>query len=46
MLVYPLAMPLALTYFAEHYVVDAVAGAALAGLVMVGVGRWERKRAA
>ena len=39
-------MALALTYFAEHYVIDAIAGAALAGLVMVGVGRWERRRAA
>ena len=46
LLLYPLAMSLALTYFAEHYVIDAVCGAALALLVMVGVGRWERKRAA
>lgn len=46
LLLYPLAMSLALTYFAEHYVVDAVAGAAVALLVMVGVGRWERRRAA
>lgn len=46
LLLYPVAMSLALTYFAEHYVVDAVAGAALALLVMVGVGRWERRRAA
>lgn len=46
LLLYPLAMTLALTYFAEHYVVDALAGAALAAVVMVGVARWERKRAA
>lgn len=46
LLLYPLAMALALTYFAEHYVVDAIAGCALAGLVMVVVGRWERRRAA
>lgn len=46
LLLYPLAMSLALTYFAEHYVIDAVCGAALALLVMVGVGRWERRRAA
>lgn len=46
LLLYPVAMSLALTYFAEHYVVDAVAGAVVALLVMVGVGRWERKRAA
>ena len=46
LLLYPLAMALALTYFAEHYVIDAICGCALAGLVMVGVGRWERRRAA
>jgi hypothetical protein len=46
LLLYPLGMALALTYFAEHYVIDAIAGCALAGLVMFGVGRWERKRAA
>ena len=46
LLLYPLAMSLALTYFAEHYVIDAVAGALVALLVMVGVGRWERRRAA
>lgn len=46
LLLYPLAMSLALVYYAEHYVVDTIAGAALALLVMVGVGRWERRRAA
>jgi hypothetical protein len=46
LLLYPLAMSLALTYFAEHYVIDAMAGALLALLVMIGVGRWERTRAA
>lgn len=46
LLLYPVTMSLALTYYAEHYVIDAVAGAAVALLVMVGVGRWERKRAA
>jgi hypothetical protein len=45
-LLYPVAMSLALVYFAEHYVVDAIAGALLALLVMVCVGRWERRRAA
>ena len=44
LLLYPLAMALALTYFAEHYVIDAICGCALAGLVMVGVARWERRR--
>ncbi len=46
LLLYPLAMALALTYFAEHYVIDAICGCVLAGLVMLGVGRWERRRAA
>jgi len=46
LLLYPLAMALALTYFAEHYVIDAICGCALAGVVMVAVGRWERRRAA
>src|SRR6478609_11095251 len=46
LLLYPLAMALALTYFAEHYVVDAIAGCLLAGLVMIGVNRWEQSRAA
>jgi hypothetical protein len=46
LLAYPLAMSLALVYFAEHYVVDTIVGAVLAGLVMVVVGRWERRRAA
>jgi hypothetical protein len=45
-LLYPLAMSLALVYFAEHYVVDTIAGAVLSLLVMVGVARWERRRAA
>jgi hypothetical protein len=44
LLLYPLAMALALTYFAEHYVIDAIAGCLLAGLVMVGVSWWERRR--
>ena len=37
-------MTTALVYFGEHYVIDALAGAALAGLVMVGATRWERWR--
>ncbi|MEV7430474.1 phosphatase PAP2 family protein [Nocardioides sp. NPDC092400] len=41
---YPLAMSLALVYFAEHYVVDVVAGGALAGLVLAGCGWWERRQ--
>ena len=43
-LLYPLAMSVALVYYAEHYVVDVLAGALLAGLVMVGCGLWERRR--
>lgn len=42
---YPLAMSFALVYYAEHYVVDILAGAVLAALVMVGCGLWERRRA-
>jgi membrane-associated phospholipid phosphatase len=39
-------MSLALVYLGEHYVVDTIAGAGLAGLVIVGCRRWERRRAA
>jgi membrane-associated phospholipid phosphatase len=42
---YPLAMSFALVYYAEHYVVDVLAGALLAAVVMVGCGLWERRRA-
>ena len=41
---YPLAMSVALVYFAEHYVIDIVAGAALAAAVMVAARAWERRR--
>jgi membrane-associated phospholipid phosphatase len=43
---YPLAMGFALVYYAEHYVVDLLAGWLLAAAVMVGCGLWERRRAA
>lgn len=46
LLLYPVTMSLALVYFAEHYVVDAVTGGVLAAVVMVGCRRWERRRAA
>jgi membrane-associated phospholipid phosphatase len=46
LLLYPLAMSTALVYFAEHYVIDVVAGAALAGLVLLAASAWERRRAA
>jgi membrane-associated phospholipid phosphatase len=42
---YPLAMGFALVYYAEHYVVDLLAGWLLAAAVMVGCGLWERRRA-
>ncbi|WP_182524453.1 phosphatase PAP2 family protein [Nocardioides dongkuii] len=45
LLAYPLAMSLALVYFAEHYVVDAIAGALVALAVLVGCSLWERRRA-
>lgn len=45
LLLYPLAMSTALVYFAEHYVIDAVAGALVAGAVMIGCKAWEERRA-
>lgn len=44
MLLYPLAMCFALTYFSEHYVIDLIAGGLLAALVMVGCHLWETWR--
>ena len=44
LLLYPLTMTTALVYFGEHYVIDAIAGAALAGLVLVASRRWEHWR--
>lgn len=44
-LAYPLLMCLALVYYAEHYVIDEIAGALLAGAVMVGCSWWERRQA-
>lgn len=45
LLLYPLGMGLALVYFAEHYVVDVLAGFVLTGAVLVAVAEWERVRA-
>ena len=45
LLLYPVAMGLALCYFGEHYVLDEVVGVALAGLVMVGWTLSDRRHA-
>jgi hypothetical protein len=44
LLLYPLAMSFMLVYYAEHYVVDILAGFAAAGLVLWGWAVWERRR--
>ena len=44
LLLYPLAMSFMLVYYAEHYVIDIVAGFAAAGLVLWGCAAWERSR--
>lgn len=41
---YPVAMSVGLVYYGEHYVVDIIAGVALAGLVMALCSFWERTR--
>ncbi|GAA4378429.1 phosphatase PAP2 family protein [Nocardioides caricicola] len=41
---YPLAMSTALVYMGEHYVIDIVAGAILAGAVLVVCQLWENSR--
>lgn len=43
LLLYPLLMATALVYYAEHYVVDLIAGWLLAAAVMVGCAWWERR---
>jgi membrane-associated phospholipid phosphatase len=43
LLAYPLLMGFALVYYAEHYVVDILAGWLLAGVVMLGCSWWERR---
>jgi hypothetical protein len=42
LLLYPLSMSFMLVYYAEHYVIDVLAGAVCVGVVMVGSARWER----
>jgi hypothetical protein len=44
LLLYPLTMTTALVYFGEHYLIDAIAGGALAGVVMTACTAWERRR--
>ncbi|MGH3506465.1 MAG: phosphatase PAP2 family protein, partial [Nocardioidaceae bacterium] len=44
LLLYPLTMSLLLVYNAEHYVIDAIAGFAAAGLVLWACEWWERSR--
>jgi hypothetical protein len=38
-------MSFMLVYYAEHYVIDIVAGFAATGLVLCGCAAWERSRA-
>jgi membrane-associated phospholipid phosphatase len=45
LLLYPVTMAFTLVYYAEHYVIDILAGYAVAGLVLWGCARWERIRA-
>jgi membrane-associated phospholipid phosphatase len=45
LLLYPLTMAFTLVYYAEHYVVDILAGYVVAGLVLWGCARWEHSRA-
>ncbi|MFC6154642.1 phosphatase PAP2 family protein [Nocardioides yefusunii] len=44
LLAYPLVMGTALVYFGEHYVIDVIAGIALAGAVLWACEVWERRR--
>jgi membrane-associated phospholipid phosphatase len=46
LVVYPVSMSVALVYYAEHYVVDIVAGGLLAAAVLMVASRWERRTAA
>jgi len=45
LLLYPLTMAFTLVYYAEHYVIDILAGYAVTGLVLWGSARWEHSRA-
>ncbi|WP_436698288.1 phosphatase PAP2 family protein [Nocardioides sp. BYT-33-1] len=41
---YPLAMSFMLVYYAEHYVVDIIAGGICVAVVLLGWAAWERRR--
>lgn len=43
LLLYPAAMSFMLVYYAEHYVLDVLAGYLLAGLVLAGCSLWEHR---
>jgi hypothetical protein len=43
LLLYPGAMTFMLVYYAEHYVLDVLAGYAIVAVVMLGWGWWERQ---
>lgn len=45
LLIYPLLMGLALVYYAEHYVIDILAGWALAAAVLMACSWWENRKA-
>jgi hypothetical protein len=45
LLLYPLAMSFMLVYYAEHYVVDILAGCAATAMVFWGWALWDRRRA-
>lgn len=44
LLAYPLVMSFTLVYYGEHYVIDIIAGFALAGAVLLACDAWERRR--
>ncbi|KRF18966.1 hypothetical protein ASG90_03515 [Nocardioides sp. Soil797] len=44
LLIYPATMAVTLVYFGEHYVIDIVCGAILAGAVLAVCSWWERSR--
>ncbi|UYM05126.1 phosphatase PAP2 family protein [Solicola gregarius] len=44
LLLYPAAMSFMLVYYAEHYVIDVLAGYVLAGVVLAACSGWERRR--